>query len=66
MGSVLVAAYCARHNLPCNLYGFGTVAKMAGAQCMMEKTFSGLLLALGHPHMITGSAQVDMVPELAQ
>ena len=59
MGSVLVAAHCARYNLPCNLYGFGTVAKASGAQCMMEKMLSGIPLALGRPHMITGSAQVD-------
>ena len=59
MGSVLVAAHCARYGLPCNLYGFGTVAKAPGAQCMMEKMLSGIPLALGRPHMITGSAQMD-------
>jgi len=59
MASVLVASCCARYHMPTNLYGFGTVAKTVGAQCMMEKGYSGLLLALGRPHMITGSAQID-------
>ena len=59
MGSVLLAACCARYHMPTNLYGFGTVAKTVGAQCMMEKGTSGLLLALGRPHMVTGAGQID-------
>ena len=59
MGSVLVAGTCARYGLPTNLYGLGTVAKCIGAQSAMEKTFGGLLLALSHPHMITGAGMLD-------
>lgn len=55
MASVLVAACCARYHLPCNLYGFGSTAGMPGIQATMERTLSGLLMALGHAHMITGS-----------
>ncbi|MFH0965536.1 MAG: trimethylamine methyltransferase family protein [Planctomycetota bacterium] len=59
IASVLVADVCARYRLPTNLYGFGTVAKSVGAQSSMEKTFSGLLLGLSQPHMITGPAILD-------
>lgn len=59
MSSVLMAECCARYHIPSNLYGLGTIAKMPGAQASMEKIFSGLLLALGHPHMITGSGILD-------
>jgi len=59
MGSALVAGCCARYGLPTNLYGLGTVAKCIGAQSAMEKTFSGLMLALSHPHMITGAGMLD-------
>ncbi len=59
MGSVLVAACCARYHLPSNLYGLGTSAKAPGAQAQMEKMLSGLLLALGRPHMVTGGGMLD-------
>ena len=59
IGSVVAAACCARYRIPTNLYGFGTVAKAVGAQSAMEKAFSGLLIALGHCHMITGSGILD-------
>jgi trimethylamine--corrinoid protein Co-methyltransferase len=59
MASVLLGACCARYRLPSNLYGLGTCAHLPGAQCEMEKSFSGLLMALGRPHMITGSAILD-------
>ena len=59
MGSVLVGACSARYRIPSNLYGFGTVAKVADAQAAMEKTFPALLMALGRPHMITGGGILD-------
>ena len=59
MGSVLVAACCARYRFPCNLYGLGTIGHFPGAQVQMEKSLSGLLMALGRPHMITGSGILD-------
>ena len=59
MGSVLTSACSARYNLATNLYGFGNAARTAGIQSAMEKTFSGLLVALGRPHMITGSGILD-------
>ena len=59
MGSVLVAACCARYGIPGNLYGLGTVGHFPGAQVSMEKCFSGLLMALGRPHMITGAGILD-------
>ena len=59
MGSVLTAACSARYHIPTNLYGFGNAAKTAGIQSAMEKTFSGLLMALGRHHMITGSGILD-------
>ena len=55
MASVLTAAVSARYNLPCNLYGLGAVADRPGAQAQLEKTLGGALMALGRPHMITGS-----------
>ncbi len=59
IGSVLVAACSARYRIPTNLYGFGTIAKTVGEQSGMEKAFSGLLIALGRCHMITGSGILD-------
>jgi len=59
MASVLLCAWSARYNIPCDMYGFGTYAKAPGAQASMEKTFSGLLMALGHPYMITGGGILD-------
>lgn len=59
MASVLVGEYCARFNLPSNLYGFGSGAKTPYAQSAMERNFAGLLMALGHPHMLTGSGILD-------
>jgi trimethylamine--corrinoid protein Co-methyltransferase len=59
MGSVLVAACSARYHIPTNLYGFGNAAKAAGIQSTMEKSFPGLLMALGRHHMITGSGSLD-------
>jgi trimethylamine--corrinoid protein Co-methyltransferase len=59
MGSVLTAACSARYHIPTNLYGFGNAAKRPGIQSAMEKTFSGLLMALGRRHMITGSGILD-------
>lgn len=59
MGSVLTAACSARYHIPTNLYGFGNAAKRPGIQSAMEKTFSGLLMALGRHHMITGSGILD-------
>jgi len=59
MGSVLTAAVSARYNLPCNLYGMGTVARLPGDQAEFEKTIGGMLIALGRPHMVTGSAMLD-------
>ena len=59
MGSVLTAACSARYHLPTNLYGFGTAAKTFGGQAEMEKVFSGLLMALGRHHLITGAGTLD-------
>ncbi len=58
-GSVVVAEYLARHAIPTNQYGFGTIAKMCGAQAEMEKLLSGLPMIMSRPHMITGSAILD-------
>ena len=52
---MLAAACSARYHIPTNLYGFGSAAKVPGIQSAMEKTFGGLLIALGRHHMITGS-----------
>jgi trimethylamine--corrinoid protein Co-methyltransferase len=59
LGSVLTAACSARYNIPTNLYGFGNAAKTAGIQSAMEKSFPGLLMAMGRCHMITGSGTLD-------
>ena len=59
MGSVVVAECCARYRFPSNLYGFGTSAKNAGDQAEMEKMLSGVVLALGKPHVVTGSGMLD-------
>jgi trimethylamine--corrinoid protein Co-methyltransferase len=59
MASVLVGACCARYGIPSNLYGLGTIAAAPGGQAEMEKTASGLLMALGRAHMITGSGMLD-------
>ncbi len=59
MGSVLTAAVSARYHIAGNLYGFGNAAKLPGMQSAMEKAFSGLLIALGRHHMITGSGTLD-------
>ena len=59
MSSVLAGACSARYNIPSNLYGLGTIAKVPGAQASMEKTFSGLLMALGRPYLITGGGLLD-------
>jgi trimethylamine---corrinoid protein Co-methyltransferase len=59
MASVLVSAWSARYNIPCDSYGFGTYDKAPGSQASMEKTLSGMLMALGHPYMITGGGILD-------
>ncbi len=59
MGSVVTAALSNRYNIPGNLYGFGTIAKLSGTQAMMEKMSSGLIIALAKPHMITGGGVLD-------
>lgn len=59
MGSVLSTAYSDRLNIPSNVYGFGTSAKAPGIQSAMEKSLGGLLIALAHPHLITGSGTLD-------
>lgn len=59
IGSVVFGALSNRYYIPTNLYGLGTVAKVPGGQASLEKTFSGLLVALGRPHMITGPGMLD-------
>jgi trimethylamine---corrinoid protein Co-methyltransferase len=59
MGSVLMAAVSNRYYIPGNYYGLGTAAHFPGIQSSLEKTCSGLLMALGQPHMITGSGILD-------
>lgn len=59
MGSLLVSACCARYRIPVDAYGFATSAVMPGGQVTMEKTFSGLLMALGRPFMVTGGGMLD-------
>ena len=59
MGSIIVAECCARYHFPSNLYGFGTCAKSVGDQAEMVNMFSGVVLALGKPHVVTGSGMLD-------
>jgi trimethylamine---corrinoid protein Co-methyltransferase len=58
MGSLLVSLCCARYGIPVDAYGFGTVATLPGIQVTMEKAFSGLLMALGRPFMVTGGGML--------
>jgi trimethylamine--corrinoid protein Co-methyltransferase len=59
MASALAAACAARYRIPTDAYGLGTAARMPGAQATMEKTLSGLLMALGHPYMVTGGGSLN-------
>lgn len=59
MASALTAACAARYGIPTDAYGLGTAARMPGAQAAMEKTSSGLLMALGHPYMVTGGGSLN-------
>jgi trimethylamine---corrinoid protein Co-methyltransferase len=59
MGSLLVSLCCARYGIPVDSYGFGTVGRMPGAQVTLEKTCSGLLMALGRPFMVTGGGMLN-------
>ena len=59
MGSLLVSACCSRYRIPVDAYGFGTSAVMPGGQVAMEKTFSGMLMALGRPFMVTGGGMLN-------
>ena len=58
MSSLLVSACCKRYNIPVDSYGFGTGATIPGIQATMEKTFSGMLMALGNPFMVTGGGHL--------
>ena len=43
-----------------NYYGFGTCATTpGGGQVTMEKTFAGILMALGRPFMVTGGGMLN-------
>ena len=59
MASALSCAQSARYHIPCDMYGFGTCAKAPGVQATMEKIFSGMLMCLGQPYMVTGGGILE-------